>query len=156
MSLRLAASLIFLGLLAGCGPQQRYASSEATYVRFQLEIAQHSGAVSRWYECFALEDAEYRQTCLSRTPGVRVARGPGLLCEEAAGPDLCRAFPQHAPEEDEMSGASTVDDDNAGGAIAGVFGSLLVGILSVFDSDDSEPEREPQRSARSEQGVRTR
>ena len=93
MSLRLAASFILLGLLAGCGPQQRYASSEAAYVRYELVTADHPESVSRWYDCFSLEDAEYRQVCLSRTPGVRVAQGPGMLCDGIRGPDLCRAFP---------------------------------------------------------------
>lgn len=153
MLFRQAALTLCVALLSACAPSHRYASSEATYLRFELETAAYPDSTARWYECFALEDAEYRQLCLSRTPGVRVAQGPGLLCSgEPAPTELCRAFPLFVPETND-DGA--VDDDNAGAAIADAFGRLLVGILVAAvesdddDDDDSAKEEDDDDEARS-------
>jgi hypothetical protein len=139
MRLASAALLAGLVLLPACGPAHRYASSEPTYLRFDLAPAEYPESVSRWYACFAFEDADYRQLCLSRTPGVHVQQGPGLLCDDESNwPNLCRAFPLFVPDAQ-----AEVDDDNAGGAILEAFGQLFLAILeTAADSDDDDDDED--------------
>ncbi len=150
MSFRNAPFVLALVALLGCGPGQRLASSSATYQRYELSADAYPESVPGWYQCFEQGDDEYRKLCLARTPGVRVAEGPGLVCVGNLPFDLCRAFPVYAVPEDE--GASTVDDDNAGAAIANAFGQLLVGIIRAAADSDDDDDDEPERDRASSDG----